>query len=243
MDSFKLALSFLTIIPSGKLKNYSDDLWCKSVYFYPLCGYIIAFITLLPAYFLVFYFKSNNLVIAAVTLSILTIIPGALHLDGFADLCDGFFCPTDKNRRIEIIHDSSVGSFGIVGLILLLLIKFSAISVLINNKMFFELFGVIVIARFFIVFLASISTCPAKSSIGKFLIGKLSIKTVIISFICILPFLFSYKMIILLFILLLITVTLRYKSYKLIDGVTGDVLGAESELCEACGFLLLSLLV
>ena len=55
---------------------------------------------------------------------------GMLHLDGFMDCCDGLLPPRDSVRRLEIMRDSRVGAFGVVGAILLLLIKFSGLLAL-----------------------------------------------------------------------------------------------------------------
>ena len=51
------------------------------------------------------------------------LITGALHEDGFADVCDGFGGGFDKEQVLAIMKDSRVGAFGAVGLILLLATK------------------------------------------------------------------------------------------------------------------------
>jgi adenosylcobinamide-GDP ribazoletransferase len=53
-------------------------------------------------------------------------LTGGLHLDGLADCCDGLLATTSRERRLEILRDPRVGSFGAIGLILTLLIKTSA---------------------------------------------------------------------------------------------------------------------
>jgi adenosylcobinamide-GDP ribazoletransferase len=55
-------------------------------------------------------------------------LTGALHLDGWADCCDGLFVPAERERRLEIMKDPRLGSFGGAGLVLLLLIKLGAIA-------------------------------------------------------------------------------------------------------------------
>jgi adenosylcobinamide-GDP ribazoletransferase len=66
--------------------------------------------------------------IVAVTL--LAAITGGLHLDGLIDACDGLLAFTSPERRLEIMADSRVGSFGVVGAVLSLLLKYTAILAL-----------------------------------------------------------------------------------------------------------------
>ena len=139
------------------------------------------------------------------------------------------------------MHDSRVGSFGVVGLVLLLLIKFVSLSVILKTGNYLEISAVIVFARFFIVLLAMISAYPEEKGIGKFVIGRISRKNVLLSLLFILPCLFNLKMIIVALLLLLPVLLLRFVSNKLIGGVTGDVLGACCEICETFGFLILAI--
>ena len=53
-------------------------------------------------------------------------LTGALHLDGLMDACDGLLSVTTPTRRLEIMQDSRVGSFGVVGAATLLLLKYAA---------------------------------------------------------------------------------------------------------------------
>jgi adenosylcobinamide-GDP ribazoletransferase len=55
-------------------------------------------------------------------------LTGMLHLDGFMDSCDGLLPPREPARRLEIMKDSRVGAFGVVGGVLVLLLKFNAIQ-------------------------------------------------------------------------------------------------------------------
>ncbi len=57
-------------------------------------------------------------------------LTGALHLDGFVDCCDALLVPAEKLRRLEILRDVHVGAFGVVGVVLLLLTKFTALVAL-----------------------------------------------------------------------------------------------------------------
>jgi adenosylcobinamide-GDP ribazoletransferase len=69
-------------------------------------------------------------VCAAIGLSALAILTGALHEDGLADTADGFFGGRSPERRLEIMKDSHIGSFGTLALILVTLARWSALMTL-----------------------------------------------------------------------------------------------------------------
>jgi adenosylcobinamide-GDP ribazoletransferase len=61
------------------------------------------------------------------TLVVWVALTGGLHLDGLADCCDGLFASAAKERRLEIMKDPRVGAFGVIGLVLVLLLKAAAL--------------------------------------------------------------------------------------------------------------------
>jgi nicotinate-nucleotide--dimethylbenzimidazole phosphoribosyltransferase len=65
------------------------------------------------------------LVNAALLLSTWVALTGALHLDGFLDCCDGLLATKPPERRLEILRDTHVGAFAVVGAVCLLLLKFA----------------------------------------------------------------------------------------------------------------------
>lgn len=60
------------------------------------------------------------------------LLTGAFHEDGFADVCDGFGGGWEKQRILEIMKDSRIGAYGVIGLTLLLLLKFYTLKYIIN---------------------------------------------------------------------------------------------------------------
>ena len=65
---------------------------------------------------------------AAGALMIATLATGALHEDGLADCADGFWGGWTRERRLEIMKDSQIGSYGVLALILVTLARWSALS-------------------------------------------------------------------------------------------------------------------
>ena len=64
---------------------------------------------------------------AIITIGFFIILTGALHEDGLADTADGLGGGADKKSRIEKMRDSKIGSYGVLAIVLLTLIKVNAI--------------------------------------------------------------------------------------------------------------------
>ena len=67
---------------------------------------------------------------AALALTVQVMVTGALHEDGLADCADGFWGGAEPARRLAIMKDSQVGSFGVLALVLSLIARWSALSAL-----------------------------------------------------------------------------------------------------------------
>jgi adenosylcobinamide-GDP ribazoletransferase len=112
-----LALGFLSRIPlPGKVFSANADAkLSESADVFPVVGLAIA----LPAT-LVFFLASliwPPAISSALALITLTMVTGALHEDGLADCADAFFGARDVERRLEIMKDSRIGTFGALALI------------------------------------------------------------------------------------------------------------------------------
>ncbi len=70
-------------------------------------------------------------VCAVLALMVAATLTGGLHEDGLADCADGFFGGRDKARRLEIMKDSSIGSYGALALGLVVLLRWTALVPLI----------------------------------------------------------------------------------------------------------------
>lgn len=70
---------------------------------------------------------------AGLALATMAVLTGALHEDGLADSADGLFGGHTRDRRLEIMKDSSIGSFGALALVLVTLIRCSAMGAVIAS--------------------------------------------------------------------------------------------------------------
>ncbi len=79
------------------------------------------------------------------------LLTGGLHLDGLADTCDGLFGGRDREQRLAIMRDTSTGSWGTIGLVVVLLLKFALLVSLLEGGRFAALLLAPIVARGVIV--------------------------------------------------------------------------------------------
>jgi adenosylcobinamide-GDP ribazoletransferase len=127
-----LALSFLTIFPGNWHKSPSSREISNSRAYYPIVGLLLGLLLvgaeggareILPVY-----------LTAALLLVALVIATRGLHLDGLMDVCDGLFGGYSAERRLEIMRDSHVGAFAVVGVTSLLILKYGSLVSLLSFR-------------------------------------------------------------------------------------------------------------
>lgn len=121
---FWIALQFLTVIPVPFCRNPRPRQIASALSFFPVVAIIIGGLVYLANWGLTAVFSPY--VSAALTLAVWVLLSGAMHLDGLVDCCDGLSGGTPA-RRLEIMADSRVGAYGIVGACLVLLLKYAAL--------------------------------------------------------------------------------------------------------------------
>jgi adenosylcobinamide-GDP ribazoletransferase len=123
-----LAVQFLTRFPVPATAQVDDADLGRSPLFYPLVGLLIGACLWLLAAILD---AGTGLLPAALILSLWVGLTGALHLDGLADTADAWIGGQgDRDRTLAIMKDSCSGPLAVVAVVLLLLIKFSALTAL-----------------------------------------------------------------------------------------------------------------
>ena len=120
---FFTAIMFYTRIPCPIWVDHSQEYLNKATRYFPLIGWIVGAVNVLIIYVCSFIFPTSICVIMALVASVL--ITGAFHEDGYADLCDGFGGGWTKPQILEIMKDSRVGTYAVVGLILLIIFLIS----------------------------------------------------------------------------------------------------------------------
>jgi adenosylcobinamide-GDP ribazoletransferase len=121
------ALQFLTVAGPLGGRLYSDKEMGRAVGAFPLVGLMLGGTLVGADALLGLVWKGNGLQVALL-LAIWVILTGALHADGFLDCCDGLFGGRTPQERLDIMRDPHVGAFGVIGGVLLFLLKFTALN-------------------------------------------------------------------------------------------------------------------
>jgi adenosylcobinamide-GDP ribazoletransferase len=117
---FLAAVQFLTVIPLHR--DVTQKELGRSLVYFPLVGLGIGAVLFgLDRLFILFLPAAVG---SALLLVVLVLLTGANHLDGFIDTCDGMVAGRSPQERLDIMCDSRVGGFGVVGACCLLLVKY-----------------------------------------------------------------------------------------------------------------------
>lgn len=235
---FFTALMFYTRIPCPSWVGHSDEMLNKATRYLPLIGWIVGLSTAVVLWASSLIFPTSIAVILSFIVSVL--ITGAFHEDGFADVCDGFGGGWTKERIFEIMKDSRIGAYGVVGLILLFALKFFSTMEVLKLDLIFGLKAVVlahVLSRFNavkVIYTHEYSRADATSKV-KPLAKKLATKDLLIAFAWIIPALLTFDNPWVILVLIPLALTKWYLAAyfkKWIDGYTGDCLGAVQQVSE-----------
>jgi len=122
LDYFWAALMFYTRIPVPSRALHSQEILNKSRKYFSMIGVVIASIAAVTFLLADLIFEPTLSIALSMVASILA--TGAFHEDGFADTCDGFGGGWEREQVLSIMKDSRIGTYGSLGLTLLLGVKF-----------------------------------------------------------------------------------------------------------------------
>ena len=131
---FFTALMFYTRLPVPKGIDHSAELLNRSTVFFPFIGWLVGGIGVGTYWLGTFLFPPDLAVLLSMVATIWA--TGAFHEDGFGDVCDGFGGGWNKTQILTIMKDSRLGTYGVVGLGLLLAVKYLALMKLLPGEPF-----------------------------------------------------------------------------------------------------------
>lgn len=244
LEYFFAALRFFTHLPVPAWVGHSQDQLDHAARYFPLVGLLVgaigAGVTELAAVVLPLS--------VAVILGMLATVraTGAFHEDGFADSCDGFGGGWEKSQVLNIMKDSRIGSYGTIGMALLLLLKWNALLE-VDAAFLGPILALSLIAGHSVSRLASTALIyaldyvrdddsskskPLARRMGR---GELAFATLT----ALLPCLWLPQPAVLVALTLVVIATLLAARYfvRRIGGYTGDCLGATQQVTEVVFYL------
>ena len=239
-EQFRIALGFLTILPVDRSLEVTPARLGRSMALFPAVGLVIGLgLVVLDSLLGALIPRA---VLDCLLLLILIVATGALHLDGIADLFNGLVNGKNLPGKLEAIQDRRGGAMGVVGLVMLLLLKYLC---LFNLPMSVKSAGLIfmpAVGRWVQVVLAVSCRHPrGRGSSGAVYLEYAGERELLIacgSLIAVALVLFGMEGIFLIFLLGIATILLIKFFEMRLGGVNGDVLGASSELMEVFSLLL-----
>jgi adenosylcobinamide-GDP ribazoletransferase len=228
------ALRTLTVL---RVPGRDTETFSRSLFWFPAVGLLLGLMQAALGYFGALL-AWNELSAAFVVLGGIALTRG-MHADGLADLADGFWGGKTREAVLRIMKDPNVGSFGAIALSGMMLLKWIAILKLVSLGAFQFIAGGVLLARWVQVLLASaLPYARREGGTAQSFVsgaGRLHIiVTTILTFAFLIP-LFQTDIsafVAVTSVALAAALLIGVLSYRKIGGVTGDVLGAGSEVTE-----------
>ncbi|MGP0088206.1 MAG: adenosylcobinamide-GDP ribazoletransferase [Steroidobacteraceae bacterium] len=235
LAELRLAVSFLTIIPVIDRRRASDDTVAASFAWFPIVGFVLGAALTAEDWILAHVFAQ---VIRSVLIIVsLTVVTGAVHLDGLADTADALGAGRDRERALDIIRDSRVGTFGASAIFFDLTLKILALSTLAGQRRYAALLMAPMLARWAMVLVAAGLPYLRSSGAGSTLLGNksLGLRAVLVAIFTLVAMLMlgalrTTALAGAVAIAIVFAMRLFYRRW--LGGVTGDLIGACGELVE-----------
>ncbi|GAC1435632.1 MAG: adenosylcobinamide-GDP ribazoletransferase [Ktedonobacteraceae bacterium] len=240
------ATSFLSVLPLPGASNRFETSSANeqtphlgSAYF-PFVGFLLA--TVLYLVQLLFGLLLPRLALAAVLVVALVLLTGGLHLDGVMDTCDGMFGGKTRERRLEIMRDSRVGSFGVLGGACILLLKFALFASIESHTQLLVFFIMLPCARWAMVLALRVFPSARPDGLGVAFRQSVTSLRLIVAGVTALLFALAAGHIAGMLtwcVATCVALMLGVWSTRMIGGLTGDIYGAIAECSEVVMLLLL----
>jgi adenosylcobinamide-GDP ribazoletransferase len=235
VDGLRRALGFLTIYPLRATDTWTPETLGSSMVYYPLVGLFIG----LALWVLSMLFSRvlPMSIVSVMLLGCLVVMTGGLHLDGLADTIDGLSGGYSREETLQIFKDPHVGTMAVVGVVLVLLLKYASLNVLPSDALLPALVLMTTLSRASMVQLACFSPyARASGGVGEPFVRGIRREHFLITvgLTVGIALLFGGFRGVLLWMLVSL-VTLGYQTYcrERLSGITGDILGATNEANEA----------
>lgn len=229
---FLAALGFLTVAPVGK-KALDNALLARAVSFFPLVGLLLGILLAGADY--VLRLGLPDLLAGVLLVTLLVLLTGALHFEGFIDTCDGLFGGHDRERRLEIMRFKNVGAYAVAGGVLLLMVKVASTDAITGENRIWVIGLFPMLSRWAMALALSSFPYARQQGLGTAFRGKGLIRIIIAGFMALTAsVLLGWGGIVMFAAATSLAVLMGTIISRLIGGLTGDTYGFINEVTEAC---------
>lgn len=227
MKGFLLLVQFFTTIPVQKSMDFDQEKFHHHARYMPLLGLTIGVLEVFFFFALSHIFSKETTIVMLLLFAFF--LTGGLHLDGLADTFDGLFSGRQREQMLLIMKDSRLGTHGVVGLVLLFLLKFQLLAMLPVNVLYPVVFLLPLLGRSVLLGVCPKTPYAREDGFGQLFIGKVSLGTAwmahgVTGFF--LWWMLSYGGVVAYGLVMFCGVLLKRKVITLLGGLTGDILGA-----------------
>lgn len=237
-SSFLIALQFLTRLPVPAPKEIRNRDLGRSLLFYPLVGLIIG---LLLALLNLAIGGAPSGLAAAVILAAWVVVSGALHLDGLADSADAWLGGLgNREKTLATMKDPACGPAAVVLIVLVLIVKFAALTTLVTQNNWLALVLIPLLARTALPLLFLTTPYVRSNGLGTVLAAHYprNASIMLVAVTAILTLFVSGSLgLRLILAVSVVFLMLRVMMLNRIGGTTGDTAGALVELCETAALI------
>jgi adenosylcobinamide-GDP ribazoletransferase len=243
LRALRVALGFLTIIPVSWGGPATSADVAAARYAFPVIGAAIG-LGLAGVSEALSAGQASPLLAAFLLVAAGVAITGGLHLDGLADSSDGLFLWGDADRRLNVMRDPHVGSFGLLAIVLVMLGKFAALAALTGHRRALALLGAATVSRTLILVAAGLAPYARRQGTGQIVVEATTVTDSLWSVVAALAvgaLLAGEAGLIASAAALLVAWSLSHLANGRLGGITGDILGAVVELGELAYLVALGL--
>jgi adenosylcobinamide-GDP ribazoletransferase len=232
------AFTLLTRLPVGWLGSGSPDL-ARGVWAFPVVGLVVGLIGGF-VYWLLHEIGVPGWLAASWALAAILAVTGAFHEDGLADTVDGFGGGRTRERKLEIMRDSRIGSYGAAALGLSLVIRIGALASLERPHLVLLALLTAAMTGRAAMILPLLALPPARTEGMAAGMGKIPRWSVFVACAVVLSLSAMTHMLIVIAAAVVAAAAVTQFARAQIGGHTGDVLGATEVVVECVTLTVLS---
>lgn len=239
LNNLLIAIGFLTRIPIASWVVFEKSTLRRATYYFPVVAWLITLLLVFIYSLVSTIFPQSICIILLIFCGVL--VTGALHEDGLADFCDAVGVMGSHEQKIEAMKDSTLGSFGVIALIIAIGAKFVFLNEQLNIMV--ALMVCVSLSRLFaFTFLISGEYIKTQSSKSETFVGVNRTLFIAVLCLCLIPlyFLLDWQSaVLLILVLFVLRVWLISLFKKHVGGVNGDCMGAAQQVSELVILLVL----
>ena len=234
----RLAASFLTIIPLAGKRPSSPEAVAASLGWFPMVGFALGAVLALEDAILARLL--GGAISAVLVVLTLTAVTGAVHLDGLADTADALGAGRNRERALEILRDSRIGSFGAAAIVFALVLEATALAESAGAARPAAIFAAVGLSRWAMVAVSGLDYLRPDGA-GATLLGaqarqsNMTIAGLTVAG-AILPILGTH-VVSAAIVAILIVAAMRAFFRRWLGGVTGDLIGACGMIVEVAALI------